>query len=57
MTVHLHWPQIVYVVITFLGLVFSIRDHGKPRDANNAWHTVIALTISYGLLIMGGFFK
>jgi hypothetical protein len=57
MHITLHWPQGIYVAITLVGLALSIANHGKPRSNENAWTTIIAVVITYSLLIWGGFFK
>jgi hypothetical protein len=57
MLIRLGLPQCLYVLITLLGLVLAIRDHGKPRSKENAWLSLVSLAIVYALLIWGGFFR
>lgn len=57
MTFHLGWPQIVLIAMTILGLILTARDHGKPRTPTNFWTHITSITISYALLIWGGFFR
>lgn len=51
------WPQITWLILAGIsfGLVWS--KHGEPKEGNhNAFVSLIALLISYGLLRAGGFF-
>jgi hypothetical protein len=50
-------PQIIYIAITFIGLLLTANQHGKPRKNTNLWITLISTTIAYSILIWGGFFK
>ena len=56
MNIVLEWPQLIYILLTLIGLVFVSMEHGKPytRDANAS---LIATIIIYGLLYWGGFFS
>lgn len=56
MTIHLGWPQIIYIALSVLGLVDCTINHGKPRLPYNAW-SMLSATIIYTLLLWwGGFF-
>lgn len=49
-------PQIIYLTLTFIGLLFAANKHGKPRDDYNFWHLLITGCIVLSLLYWGGFF-
>lgn len=51
-----HWPQWVFLALTFIGLLLTVHDHGKPRKPDNAWVTLITTAITLWLLAAGGFF-
>lgn len=53
----MHAPQIIYLVLVFIGLMIAAREHGKPRVPSSFWITLIAALIVMSLLIWGGFFK
>jgi hypothetical protein len=44
-------PQIIYIIITGLGLGLSMANHGKPRKNENFWHTLLGTAIGYTILI------
>lgn len=50
-------PQIIFIIISSIGLLLAARDHGAPRPDSNFWLHLIATCITYILLIWGGFFK
>jgi len=50
-------PQIIYIVLSAIGLLLAAYYHGKPRDNYNFWTVLVSSFIAYGLLIWGGFFK
>lgn len=50
-------PQIIYIVISSIGLLFTAYNHGKPRDNYSIWSTLVSTAIGIGLLIWGGFFN
>lgn len=52
------WPQIVWIVLTLLGLLVTAQKHGKPRDKeeHNIFTRVIVTGIIAFLLFKGGFF-
>jgi hypothetical protein len=49
-------PQIIYVVLTFAGMLITAHNHGKPRADENFWTSLVATIIVYSLLAWGGFF-
>lgn len=51
------WPQYTYLVIMCLSLLVSILNHGKPRDAYNAYAAFIGTIVAVFVLYNGGFFK
>lgn len=56
MTIHIHAPQIVYLLITLFGLGHSAVNHGKPRSAESFWTSLIASMLGFCLMYWGGFF-
>jgi hypothetical protein len=51
-------PQIIYIVLTALGLLLVAEKHGKvPEKPENLWTSLFATAIVVGLLIWGGFFS
>ncbi len=56
MSIALHAPQYIYLALLFAGLIWAAHDHGKPRDDQNFWSTLIASSIMFALLYWGGFF-
>lgn len=51
------WPQITYLVITFLSLLIAANKHGKPKEGVHEFqYTFLAFVIIYCLLYSGGFF-
>lgn len=53
----LHWPQLTYVALTLIGLGVTIANHGDRRaGTHNAWASLIARGLVFGLLYAGGFF-
>ena len=51
-------PQIIVIVLSATGLLLQAYYHGKPKDGKNNFFTgLISTTITFGLLIWGGFFK
>ena len=50
-------PQLIFIVLVFISLLFNARDHGKPKKGNdNFWFPFIAAVIKFSLLYWGGFF-
>ena len=50
-------PQIIVLILLGMGLGMDLISHGKPRDTQyNIWASLIATTITLGLLYWGGFF-
>ena len=51
-------PQILYLVLTIVGLVLSGVDHGKTKNKKeNFWVSLVSTTILCGILYWGGFFN
>ena len=57
MTFTIGWPQGIYLLMTLVGLVVAVLEHGKPRKPSNVWVSLLATVIIYALLIWGGFFS
>jgi hypothetical protein len=57
MTFTLGTPQIIYLILTFLGLVLSVIRHETPKEGtHNVWADITATAIVFGILYWGGFF-
>jgi hypothetical protein len=52
-----HAPQLVFVVLLFLGLIVAIVKHGEKRSDYSAFVTFFDTMITLALLYWGGFFK
>lgn len=55
-----HWlPQIIYLVLTFLGLMIVAANHGREykADRQNAFPTFLGSALVLFLLYWGGFFE
>ena len=51
------WPQYVYIVLTLIGLGFSLAKHGQPKEENhNFFVSLISTSLIISLLYFGGFF-
>ncbi len=57
MTITLHIPQTLLVILTITGLILAAKNHNtvdiKPK---NFFDQFLGSVILYGLLIWGGFF-
>ena len=54
---NLHWPQIVWLALTLIGIGVQCAKHGKPREGKeNVFITIISTIIVATLLYYGGFF-
>jgi len=49
-------PQIIWIVLTAMGLGISIVKHGEPRSPHNMWASIIGTPLAAALLYWGGFF-
>ena len=50
-------PQIIYVILTILGMGIVIAKHGSPKEGNyNFLHSLIVTAIQISILYWGGFF-
>lgn len=56
MTINIGIPQIIWLVMTVIGLIVEIVEHGKPREPHNAYTFAVSVVISFLLLCWGGFF-
>ncbi len=57
MTLNLGWPQIIWIILTIMGLCLTAYNHGKtPKYSDNFWVCLLAKCISIGILYWGGFF-
>ncbi|QPB08675.1 hypothetical protein KB681_gp37 [Burkholderia phage Mica] len=53
----LHWPQIVYLALSLIGIGVQCAKHGKPREGKeNVFGTLFATAVVCWLLYAGGFF-
>ena len=51
------WPQIVYLIITAMGVGLALARHGKPKEGkDNFWVSLIATSAVWYLLYVGHFF-
>lgn len=49
-------PQIIYLVLSGIGLGVTLAKSGEPSGKYNFWTTLVSTIISLGLLLWGGFF-
>ena len=56
MTFNFGVPQIIYMILTVLGIVIACVNHGKEREPYNAYIQFISAIITTALLAWGGFF-
>lgn len=55
---HLHLPQLIYIIITALSLGINMTYHGKPKTGKeNFFMVLISQAIMFSLLLWGGFFN
>lgn len=58
MNISLHWPQIMWLVITFLGLGVDLANDGKEKTRKESFtRSLIASAIVLTILWFGGFFS
>ena len=51
------WPQIVYLIITAMGVGLALSRHGKPKEGkDNFWVSLIVTVAVWYLLYVGHFF-
>lgn len=57
MTFHVGWPQLIYLVLSLLGIVITLVNHGEPREGQyNVYSVIVGELLFIGLLWWGGFF-
>ena len=50
-------PQIIYLVLSFAGLLWAAHKHGQRKDGNHDfWIALVGTTLVLTLLYYGGFF-
>ncbi len=50
-------PQIIYLSIAFIGLLYVANQHGKPKIGTyNIFTQLVGVALSMALLYFGGFF-
>ena len=49
-------PQNILIALMTFGLGCAIRNHGKPRDPENAMIAFLGWLVQLVLLVWGGFF-
>ena len=52
----LGYPQMIYLVLTLIGMGVVLVEHGKP-STTNAWITIGSQIFIYWLLFWGVFFQ
>jgi hypothetical protein len=51
------FPQIIYLILVFFGLLLSAHRHGKPKKGTeNFFEYSVAVVCGLTLLYWGGFF-
>jgi len=51
-------PQIIFLLLTALGLGIALEQHGKPKTGNNnVFINLISSAITFWILWAGGFFS
>lgn len=48
-------PAIIYLILSFIGLIAAAYLHGKPTRTS-FWTTLVSAIIGWALLAAGGFF-
>ena len=56
MTLILHAPQIIYLLLVGLAIVLTAIRHGKPQGNHDVWSTLTAILVQILLMKWGGFF-
>ena len=50
-------PQLVYLVMSLIGLGLSIGEHGRPKTGKHStWRDMFSTVIIFYILYSGGFF-
>ena len=50
------WPQWTVAIVYSLGVILTIRDHGKPKTGNgNGFFAILAFGLLALVLHVGGF--
>lgn len=57
MTFTLGVPQIIWVCLVIINIVYTGVKHGKPQGNFNVWDTIIGSAIGIAILYWGGFFS
>lgn len=57
MELELNTPQIIYIALTFFGLIYIALNHGRPKGKYDVMSSSIATVVIYALLYWGGFFS
>lgn len=59
MSIHIGWPQAIWVFLAVVSLVLHGLLHGTPRRPTkyNAVATTVFAALEFALLYWGGFFK
>lgn len=52
----LQLPQIIYLILVFVGLLVAANKHGKSQPAYDFWSTLISVILNSILFYFGGFF-
>ena len=53
----LNIPQLIMIILIIINFVYSLSNHGKPKDEKyNVWVTLTAIVIHVALMKWGGFF-
>jgi hypothetical protein len=58
MTLHIGIPQLIYVALWVIGIIYEGLKHGEPKEGeHNVWVYLVMFPIYIGLLYWGGFFR
>ena len=52
-----YWPQLTYILMFIIGLLFSLMNHGKDQGKYSFWTALISVVISSVILYFGGFWE
>jgi len=52
-----HAPQVIWIMLMTASMVIGMHQHGQPKKGTeDAWITLMAIIVNFGLLFWGGFF-
>jgi hypothetical protein len=56
-TLHLGWPQVIYILLWLLTLGVTIDKAGEPKGVYSVGGHMLNAIVCFGLLYWGGFFS